>query len=112
LVQWLHPIYFLRTWRTAPRSGWPQWSRTATSLTTEPTGEEVQWLASNLARNAWLRPLLGNGGVEAHDQSRALPDLDNIAAVEKLLGRFDGRRILAMLNEASSFDARFCRASQ
>jgi hypothetical protein len=42
--------------------------------------------------------LLGNGGVEAHDHSRALPDLDNIAAVEKLLGRFDGRRIIAMLN--------------
>jgi hypothetical protein len=48
-------------------------------------------------------PLLGNGGVEAHDQSRALPDLNNIAAVEKLFGRFDGRRIIAMLNNYSGF---------
>ena len=91
-----------RSGKSAPRateSGWPQWSRTATSLATEPQPErKVQWPASNLARNARLRALLGNGGVEAHDQSRALPDLDNIAAVEKLLGRFDGRRILAMLN--------------
>jgi hypothetical protein len=64
----------------------------------DPRSERGRVAVKNLACNAWLRTLLGNGGVEAHDHSRALPDLDNIAAVEKLLGRFDGRRIIAMLN--------------
>ena len=68
---------------------------------TQPPKLRRDWvsLACNAGR-LWQRSSSGrrNGRVEAHDQSRALPDLNNIAAVEKLFGRFDGRRIIAMLN--------------
>jgi hypothetical protein len=70
----------------------------------EPLHHRVRWSG----RAVVARHTTPSSGRSRH----GLPDLDNIAAVEKLLGRFDGRRILAMLNEASSFDARFCRASQ